>query len=967
MSEFSPTAFTDILGSVKNSLDDFFRIPLKEEAEEIIETMTELNKTEETRVAVSDEQAKLLKILENDSDYVNDHHIEIVGGGYKAIPLLEQFRNESENSEQIEKYKKYVQNLKGFDELDDLFLEKLNTKFCEYKSSSDYISRTVKRLLSEFNKKNSDKDVYKYDLNEPTRVLILKHFIRQFDWFNGLRVFDVKDIKAVVKEKYNDNYELIDDGIFSYCFNQTPSWHRRKVTEGFLNTFAKIQGIIRHKAPFIHMTPSVLELIKKIIVEDKLTEGSALKEANVLADCFKEFHYNVEADWFKEPAEIGVTADLCDVLCRVVKPEFLTAKAKKGTAKTLADCFKNSRIPARTDCFKAFDEIEMTPTLCNDFYKILRKETNEDDLRSEAAKDGTATTLAECFAAYDPDMQITSINSIIMYFYRKIYAELDDLVKNCTVKKSTFNDSTKKGGDLYEKNRTVLNFHNYSLMQIVDDLANAKFSNKGKTREYLYVFAIAFDMTSSGYTEYSYAAASGTHELKNKEDPRKITDIQKNLFYDYYADNIVNNISKISGMDSKSSKGSIIDGYGINRKNFAEVAFLWSLNQNGTPLEKLKMAYDVISHCKSKGSEKGKIEAEAEKKKEPALTQKYADVLDGFISLSQSGIKELLTENYSCKSNQANVNILNEARKAKKICENIIEQNIKKHNESIISLLFDENVLNGQLASIRFTFEPHLFPWIKQDSLIERNEMLDFYKEQYYLNQNRCNDCPKKNGGNYPDCSAYDSTCRQNYLKFIEKKDEREEEDYEEKIFNWLAGTDVNLQNTFNRSFYSLSHICGESNKELKAFLERVEERIAKTWKIIKKEGGVKPSRATLLSLCYIDYILLNWHQRILGNYVMVHNFADFYEDFCNGKIFIYNENSDLDKSGELKEVRFEGADTLLKEAGYQTVSSKNVFDVCLIFMAYRDNYKQFFEYPGDKVIKNYKKAMQKIKSRKGD
>ncbi len=961
MSEFSSTAFTDILGNVKNSLDSFFRIPLKEEAEEIIDNMTNLNKNDSTRSAIADEQVKLLKILENDSTYINDHHTEIAGGYLTAVPLLEDFKNKDKNSEQITVYKKYVENLKGTDELDDLFLEKLNAKFCEYKSSSDYISRTVKRLLSEFNKKNDDKNVYKYDLNEPTRVLILKHFIRQFDWFKGVNLFDVKDIKAVVKEKYEDNYALIDDGIFSYCLGQTPSWHRRKVTEGFLNTFDKIQGIIKHKAPFIHMTPSALELMKKIIVEDKLAEKSVLEAAKVLSDCFKEFHYDINADWFKGPVEIGVTADLCNVLCRVVKPEFLTLKAKKGTAETLAECFKNGRIPVKTDCFKAFDKIEMTPELCADFYKILRKETNEDDLRSEAAKNGTAATLAECFAAYNPDMQITSINSIIMYFYRKIYAELDDLVKNCTVKKSTFNDSTKKGGDLYDKNRTVLNFHDYSLLQVVDDLANAKFSNKGKTREYLYVFAIAFDMTSSGYTEYSYHTDSDTHNLNDKEDPRKITDIQKNLFYDYYADNIVNNISKISGLDSKSSAGSMIDGYGINRKNFAEVAFLWSLNQKGTPHEKLKMAYDVISHCKSKGSEKGKIEAEAEKKKELASTQKYADVLDGFISLSQSGIEELLTENYSCKSNQANVNILNEARNAKKICENIIEQNIKKHNESIMSLLFDKDVLDLQLDSIKFTLSP---PYI---STLERNEMFDFYKEQYYLNQNRCNNCPRKDGGNYPDCSAYNNTCKQNYLKFIKKKDEREVEDFEEDVLNWLAGTGVNLQNSFTHSFYSLSDKCGDANKELKALLIRVEKRIAETWKIIKKEEGVKPSRATLLSLCYIEYVLLNWHQRILGNYAMVHNFSDFYEDFCNGKIFIYNEKSDLDEIGELKEVRFEGADVLLKEAGYQTVNSKNVFDVCLIFMAYRDNYKQFFEYPGDKVIENYKNAIRKIKSKKGD
>lgn len=972
MSERLATDFTGIASDVKNSLDSFFCIPMKEDAFNIINQMKERN-TKTKASSLGDLDKKLLDILKNDSIYFSENLKESPDGKIEAESLftkayeeakadeekkpsenrkkVSMFEDIQRNSATINKYTAYVSNLKSVDEIDKLFLEKLNVKYTEYKSSADYISRTVKRLLSEFNERNKEKDVYLYDLSESDRVLILKHFIRQFNWFKKIEEFDVEDVKALVRKKYKGKFELIDDDIFWYSTNQNASWDGRQITEGFIDAIAKMQGIIKYKAPFVKIDRNIYELIKCIIVEDKLIDESKLNDTKVLSDCFNDFYYDVELDWFKKPEEMGVTKEFCDILCRVVEPVRLTALAKNGEAKTLAACFKGGKIPSRANVFKNFNEIEMTPELCKIFYKMLRKVTNEEELRSQKAKDGTARTLAECFTIDSSNMQITSINSIIMCFYKLIYDEMDKVIENCTVKTSTYNDATKKGGDLYEKSRKKLNFYNYELLKIVDDLANAKFSNKGKTREYLYIFAIAFEMTSTGYDEDTWNTNSETGNIERKEDPRKKTDIQKNLFFDYYADNIINNMSRISGLSGQPSDESIIDGYGINYKNFAEIAFLWSINQKGSPTDKLKLAYEVIKYCKKNGHEKGIVEVEAEKKNEIALTKEYENLLLNFTDLNKEGIETFLINNYSCRTNRASIDINNKPETAKVLCMNYINNNILKHYKTVTAYLFNENILETKKISLLIDL-----------LMLDDQGMFDFYKKEYYLKKNRCDSCSDNKEPSSLRCSAFSEKCEQWYYDYVCSLDTNDKNKFESKVIEYLEEKLENPENEFNKSFYHLSNQCTNEQNGIKYVLQNTEKRIKSTLDVIEREKDFKASRAIVLSLCYIEYILLNWYERVFSKYRFTHDFSQFYKDFCNGRSFLYKKkNKNLI---ETVEVQFKGADFYLKESGYQPVNAKNLFDISIVFMAYRDNYKQLFQYAGDELVSSYRMITEYNKKR---
>ncbi len=955
MSEILRTDYTHQLEEAKKRLDKFFRIVVREDAMRIIDEMKSilLDKTKWTHLG--DKQAELLKILENVPEYMDKYYVEGVDGTCLPKELISSFRYEGKNKELIDAaiqiYSYYVEKIKSILEInkdiDVLFLEKLNAVFSEYKSSTDYMTRLVKRLLR-FNVESDG--IFKE--TDTTRVLILKQFIKQFGWYKDIKEFDVKDVQTLVKEKYDGKYELIDDDIFVNCINQNALWHERQITEGFIDAVAKMQGIVKYKAPFIKMDSGVCEMIKFIINNDKLIEETKLKEAKFLSECFEDSHYNIDLDWFKKPEDVGVNNEFCDVLCRVVESELLTSEAKNGEAKTIKECFKNEILPSGEEGFKSFDEIEITSKMCKYFYKILRKGTNEEEKRSQAAKNATAKTLADCFAVYEPDMRITSINSIVMYFYKRVYDELDKRVENCTVKPSTYNDATKKGGDLYEKNRKKMGFYNFELLQIVDDLSKARFSSRGKTREYLYVFAIAFDIRKV-----------------EKGHPERITDIEKNLFWDYYADNIVNNLPKVAGFGDTSDV--FIDGYGINYKNFAEVIFLWSLEQEDkTPAERLKKAYEIIEDCKNKGKTEKEF-LDDNSKAFDKRTEIYKNEFSMIKELSEEKLKEYIIKNYPCKSNDSGImQISSDQRTAGEV---ILEQ---------------EQKVNKLLKRIKKDLfydvtEEDLFWRFSEDSILA-----EFFNEYEYLTNNSCKNCPKKSRSVFPYCKKYFDefsyeekdeseiqgkktitlkNCGGFYVRYLDDP-RRKVQDLLKHNVHLKVKSFKPVEEHFKKSFSKVNELCNDNQESLKLLLNRIKDRLQAD--IAGEIHFEKVSRTTVIASCFYEFVLINWVRR-LANDTIIGAFEKVYDSFCNGAVFAIKPD---DLEGKNKEdfeiIVYEGANRRLVRAGYQPIDPKNIFDIYLIYIAYRDNFLPIYSSQDDALIdlySEYKKIFDELDKSRGD
>ena len=118
----------------------------------------------------------------------------------------------------------------------------------------------------------------------------------------------------------------------------------------------------------------------------------------------------------------------------------------------------------------------------------------------------------------------------------------------------------------------------YGLLRMVDDISKGKFRGEDVTKRSLYLFAMVYGMSYS--------------PLVKGDD---IRDIEKNLFRDYYANNIIRFIS--GDLNETNARGSELDpsGQGINFKNYQEMIYLYCISKNGlSPLEKIKLSSEMI-------------------------------------------------------------------------------------------------------------------------------------------------------------------------------------------------------------------------------------------------------------------------------------------------------------------------------------------------------------------------------------
>lgn len=136
----------------------------------------------------------------------------------------------------------------------------------------------------------------------------------------------------------------------------------------------------------------------------------------------------------------------------------------------------------------------------------------------------------------------------------------------------------------------------YGLLKLADDLAGGKFRVGGATKRGLYLFAMVFDMT--------YYAGPGGVEINADSD------IERNLFRDYYTNNLMRFISdaycgKLCEFETDPS------GQGINYKNFAEMIYLYFISSDYKPDEKIKLASEMIERVqKSQYGKERREEAE---------------------------------------------------------------------------------------------------------------------------------------------------------------------------------------------------------------------------------------------------------------------------------------------------------------------------------------------------------------------
>lgn len=195
----------------------------------------------------------------------------------------------------------------------------------------------------------------------------------------------------------------------------------------------------------------------------------------------------------------------------------------------------------------------------------------------------------------------------------------------------------------------------WELLKLCDDFAEGRFRNNGgKTRAFLYYFAMMFGMSvcmNESVDTYDHDKKTVTNN--GVEYP----DMVSYLFEDYYSDNLIRFLDDayddpkyVTGFEKEPS------GEGINYKNFAEAIYLYYLYRkdlNLTPGQRIDKAEAKIEQCTSKGKKNRKQDVPGEvldideisvSKNTRFYRRAY---IREMIDLDEDSLVEFVLENYS--------------------------------------------------------------------------------------------------------------------------------------------------------------------------------------------------------------------------------------------------------------------------------------------------------------------------------
>lgn len=566
----------------------------------------------------------------------------------------------------IQELEKMAPLLKTQEQADETFFSLLAEEYRSFKNSEDFIRRLVIRRLKEispeflYRKGQNGEAPEPVDLEETneageyvvsTRLLILKQFVKQFGWCEGVkhseRHADGEDYTCLrlqymieksgkgfrefaedMEESIFDSLKKIRDVDFSAAETGAEQW----------SYFTKYLTLLYIEDPGLRKSGMILSNHVRML-EANLRYLSAL-----ISDCFGE--------------DAG----------EILRPE--SSENAAGLALRYIAALPEERIAAVTDA-----------------------------LRNELAGSALPETVREHLELF-AELQ-------------KRYGGVVRLLNNrFTIAQAAKNKS--------------------AIVDAAETMAAAAFGTVSSTRQDLYVFAIAFEMT-----------LSGTGKLPSEGDEDYNTDIAKNLFYDYYSDNVLNALlcgdEGAAGQNNQPAQENV-SGYGINYKNYSEVCFLYFIRKKDlSALEKLASARGMIEECKRSPEAKNYADLETAND-DVRKTEIYRiNFFRNLLSLPAEEFKAFLLKHYECKGSNVREDQLSaERRTATELFEAMLSE-IEKEPDAAFSLpvIPEDNRYAGDFRRIMRTVESYFESMRSLGKVWTRTERV-FAAFNYLLYQKNC-------------------------------------------------------------------------------------------------------------------------------------------------------------------------------------------------------------------------------------
>jgi len=505
-------------------------------------------------------------------------------------------------------YKDLVKKIEipDFLEIEKDIMKNLFDKYKEYPSPQDYMKRIVDNL--EFDEKWR---------NDTLRVRILKQFIKYGNFLadvtkNGKRKYGGElFIRKYVNNKLgnkvpNTNLEIndefflnLDDNIFLE-YNNIIEYERNKsnknkeIIKDIYQKFSNLDKIILKIINFNEKFKRIFDLNKKVLEDFKTLENIEEEFNNEFASLEKDsnnitYCKDIEAtkakliEYFsEEKSNKELTSKLNKTIEELFeKLNFIKYKKEmiNEIRKTKQEIFKNFIENTKEKIIKS--AIKKVQEIKEDFKENY--EFNYDTLLFELKK--IENKIFE--EIRDKNIQLKILEKFLEDINAVIKMTENISIKEYEKKRKAIYDDIKKEINKLEDSVQSVNSYGgkFGLLRICDDLANGKFYIGGVTKTILYHFAMVYGMTY--------------YSKKTDEIEVYKSDIEKNLFRDYYTNNLIRYITDVY-------KGHLNEyeldpsGQGINYKNFAEVIYIYFISKNYSPQEKIKLSNEMINRVQEK-------------------------------------------------------------------------------------------------------------------------------------------------------------------------------------------------------------------------------------------------------------------------------------------------------------------------------------------------------------------------------
>lgn len=495
------------------------------------------------------------------------------------------------------------------------------------------------------------------------------------------------------------------------------------------------------------------------------------------------------------------------------------------------------------------------------------------------------------------------LTEAMLSFLKAVQDDIDRILKAIQTKK----ENLQMREAYSNEKRTISESDDWTLLKLADDLANGKFRTNGKTRKDLYLFAMAFNMTVS---------IKGLDEEQDQE-----RDVEKNLFHDYYNNNLMRFLTECYKKDAGSYQAEPT-GEGINYKNFAEVIYLYYIRKAKlSPKDKIKQAEAMIASCVKMAS-KPEFCTKIKDSKKDWGTQIYRKQLSD-VNFFLMNEKEL--QNYICKKyyipreNTSKLLYVAEQRTAFQIYQEIL-QDLEQMNYAgmhVAKKQEDSNNTNPDSAQERtesldysyillelagiHNWDPVRIQGKSKDAFVAAlQKAFPSLEWSYVLKETHkvTHTCKKNDAATK---KKYVKTKR--YVKELSKQEKR----------NWIQEIPTqslhqNTPNLFCNIFEYTRTIQDENfQKLISSAIRFADSEIVLS--SFYKDNVVNSNDVTRTSIIAI-YAHFYYYD-MLENCANDVSFYDMYNDFCDG------------------------INSYLENARYQQISEKNFFDMFIVFSLY--------------------------------